>query len=694
MSVLIQLRGFSASSFPQHPAHDAASKARRIIEMKQPIFRPLRLGSVLPRGWLKTQLEIQRDGLCGHLDQVWPDVADSAWTGGLAEGWERFPYFLDGYIPLAYLLEDGQMIGKVKRWVDEILNRQREDGWLGPVKDNSEAYRQPLDPWPVFVALKALMQYADAEGDKDGRVVAAITRFLRRLDTLLDGQLLFDWGCFRWPDLAISIAWLYQRLLPAEEKWLLDLADKAYRQAFNWETWFRDFPRKTKQTRAEIYPESPPRGLNFNLAMDSHGVNIAMGIKQTTLRALLSSETEFTSASNVVQTSLANLDKFHGQCNGLFSCDEHLAGLHPSQGTELCTVVELMYSLSTCTAILGNLLLIDRLEQLAFNALPATISEDMWTHQYVQQANQIACKVINKDRIYTNNKKDANVFGLEPNYGCCTANMGQGWPKFASAGCWMEEVESGGLVGLSFVPCEVGWQTRSGANVSIRVETEYPFEETVRITLNCSQESTFPLKLRIPSWTQRASVTINNLSSPALPHLEPGTLFTLTQLWPAGNTLILLTLPSSPHIITRPQSAISIVSGPLTFAIPLKELWVPIDPINRSGKVTDKRVEKDFEVLPESDWNWAINASAGFRVERRKWEPGRTPFAKDGALVQLIGRGRKVKWTVEKEAAGLPPVDLQFEGVEEEVRLVPYGCARLRVAVVPCYQDQDQGARL
>ncbi|MBQ9794828.1 MAG: hypothetical protein IJW34_07790, partial [Clostridia bacterium] len=73
-----------------------------------------------PAGWMKRQLEIQAEGLCGNLDKVWRDVRDSAWIGGNADGWERVPYWLDGFIPMAYLLENEDMIARAKKYMDAI----------------------------------------------------------------------------------------------------------------------------------------------------------------------------------------------------------------------------------------------------------------------------------------------------------------------------------------------------------------------------------------------------------------------------------------------------------------------------------------------------------------------------------------------------------------------------------------------
>ena len=359
-----------------------------------PAFRPLPLGQIRPAGWLCRQLRIQANGLTGHLDEFWPDVAESGWIGGQAEGWERGPYWLDGVVPLAYLLDDERLKAKVQRWIDYVLDHQLENGWLGPVRDTAKGDRyQAYDPWPVFVFLKALTQFQEATGDS--RVIPAMQRFLRFLSHLLDEKPLYEWGRHRWADLVLSIHWLHER---TEEPWLLDLAAKARSQGYDWGAHFAAF-RYTRRLERD------------GCSLATHVVNNAMAIKALGVGYRQSRDTD--DAEGVFQ-SIDCLDTHHGQVTGLFSGDEHYAGRNPSQGTELCAVVEYMFSLEVLLSILGDSRHGDRLERIALNALPATFKPDMWAHQYDQQANQVICK-ISEDRIYVSNGPDANIFGLEPN---------------------------------------------------------------------------------------------------------------------------------------------------------------------------------------------------------------------------------------------------------------------------------------
>ena len=121
--------------------------------MNKPKWKFYTSKEIKPRGWLRRQLRIQADGLCGNLDKVWRDVRDSAWIGGDAESWERVPYWLDGFIPLAYLLEDDGLIMRAQKYIDAILAMQKEDGWICPCPDDK---REEYDTWALILICKVL----------------------------------------------------------------------------------------------------------------------------------------------------------------------------------------------------------------------------------------------------------------------------------------------------------------------------------------------------------------------------------------------------------------------------------------------------------------------------------------------------------------------------------------------------------
>ena len=261
-------------------------------------------------------------------------------------------------------------------------------------------------------------------------------------------------------------------------KGFVDLIHTLHHQTLDWTGIFSDFP--TGATKPALITA---RG------------ECTMGLKEPTLYGLLSGRP----GTWMRPEGIAALTRYHGQLNGAFSGDEWLAGTSPTQGTELCGVVEYMFTLEALYAALGDSALYDILERLAFNALPATISEDWMTHQYVQQVNQIACNAARRN--WTENRDDANMFGLEPNFGCCTANMHQGWPKFA-ANLW-QQTPGGEYVASSYAPCLVRLE-HGGA---LEVEGNYPFEDRVRIRYT-GPSQTLRLRLRRPGWCQALGVMV------------------------------------------------------------------------------------------------------------------------------------------------------------------------------------------
>lgn len=609
-------------------------------------LEPLALGSIRPRGWLLDQLRIQAEGLSGHLDEFWPDIADSRWIGGHAEGWERAPYWLDGVVPLAFLLDDERLKAKVQRWLDYILEHQYADGWLGPVLDTTYGYE--YDPWPVSILLKALTQFYEATGDP--RVIPALKQFLQRLEVLLKEKPLRSWARMRWADLLLSVQWLYER---CGDAWLIDIAQQIHEQGFDWCTHFEDFPFTEKASQ---------------WGHESHGPNCAMAIKQPAVWYRLSHNAgDRHAAEQIIQT----LDTYHGQVTGVFTADEVVAGKNPSQGTELCAVVEYLFSLETLIAILGNMQFADRLERIAFNALPATMTTDMWAHQYDQQVNQVLCTV-SEDHLFTTNGGDSNIFGLEPNFGCCTANMHQGWPKFVSH-LWMSTPDNG-LAAVAYAPCSITTQV-ANMPISLEVQTDYPFEETIRIIVATEQALSFPLKLRIPAWAEGATVTIAGQGSV---QATPGANHIIERTWEAS-TLITLHFPMSIKTTTGYHGSVAVERGPLVYALHVGEEWKHI-----RGTLP----HADWEVRPTTPWNYALEIDRE-HPEKSCTHEKRTisnhPFSSQEAPGRIYAQGRRVPvWTLEHNAAGpLPHSPITATEPLETLTLLPYGCTKLRVTEFP-----------
>lgn len=607
-------------------------------------FIPLPVGSVLPAGWLLRQLQIQAKGLGGHVDQFWPSISESQWIGGEDEGWERAPYWLDGFLPLALLLNDTELLKRAKVWLNYILENQEEDGWFGP-RDMSHDTGGAPDPWPQFVLFKAFAQWYEATGDE--RILPAMTKGIHKVYQQLQDHPLREWAWMRWMDLAWCCHWLYRL---TKDPVLLELSDLAHAQGYDWVKHFEDFR----------YTGKSPKWL-----LENHVVNHAMAIKDTAVHYERKGDAERWLA--VTQGYLDTLDKFHGQATGMFSGDESLATNDPSQGTELCAVVELMFSLEVLVSAFGDVELADRLEKIAYNALPATFTPDMWGHQYVQQTNQVICELApDGERLYTNNGPDSNLYGLEPNFGCCTANMHQGWPKLVEH-LWMLAPE-GGLVAAVYGPSAVT-TTIHGVKVSVKEETEYPFREQVRISVDPESPVTFPLLLRIPAWAVAPSVRVNGEDVV----VTPGSFARIDREWKAGD-VVELTLPGEIRVERRYQNSVALQKGPLVYSLRIGEEFRPI---------RGEAPIADYEVHPTTPWNYAIDLSKKIEVEERP--VGDPVFSPEGAPIVLKAVGRQVpEWQIVNHAAGTVPTSpLQASGVEEVIELIPYGCTNLRVTEFP-----------
>lgn len=623
-------------------------------------FIKLPVGQIQLEGWLKKYLELQRDGLTGHLNEIsaWLDKKNNAWlTTHGDHGWEEVPYWLKGYGNLAYILKDQRMIDEAKIWIEATLKSQRPDGSFGPI--NMKGDKPEL--WAQMIMLWCLQSYYEYSHDE--RVITLMTNYFKWELNLPDDKFLEDyWENSRGGDNLYSVYWLYNL---TGEKFLLDLAEKIHRNTADW-------------TR----PSSLPNW---------HNVNIAQCFREPATYYQLTKDSAMLAATYNVHHLIR---RTFGQVpGGMFGSDENcrLGYIDPRQGIETCGAVEQMASDELLLRMTGDPFWAENCEDVAFNTYPAAVMPDFKSLRYITCPNHVVSDTRNHHPGIDNS---GPFLAMNPfSSRCCQHNHSQGWPYYVEN--LIYATPDRGIAVALYAACQTTVKVGNGQTIRLHEKTNYPFEDRVSFTIETDKAVHFPVYLRIPTWAQGASIYVNGecIASNA----PQGKYACITRQW-KNTDQIEISLPMQLTLQTWQvnKNSVSVNYGPLTFSLKIKEKYTTCD--SKETAIGDSKWQEgadaskwpSYEIFPGSPWNYALvldkeNLPKGVQVIRRQWPADNFPFTHEGTPIEIKVKARKVPgWQIDEYGMCHElPEENAAKGEIEEVTLIPMGAARLRISAFP-----------
>jgi len=624
----------------------------------------LPVGSVTPRGWLREFLERQREGLTGHLGEIsaWLQKDDNAWLskdGKGKYGWEELPYWLKGYIELAYIFNDPQMIAECNTWIEGTLASQRPNGDFGPDQRFDDGSR---DYWANMIMMFCLESYY--EHMHDPRVLNLLTKYFKYQLTIPDDQMLTHyWQNMRGGDNLYSIYWLYNRTGDSE---LLKLADKIHRCTANWEM--------------------------KNSLPNWHNVNIAQCFREPGEYFLQShdpADLEFAYAN------FREVRKHFGQVpGGMFGGDENCRVGYddPRQAIETCGIVEQMLSDEMLFQISGDPFWADHCEEVAFNTYPAAVMPDFTALRYLTAPNM----AVSDSKNHAPGIDNGGPFLMMNPFSsrCCQHNHSHGWPYFNKS-LWMATPDNGVCAAL-YSASEVRVKVGDGTGVRIAEDSHYPFDDTIRLQFSADNKVTFPLYLRIPAWCGSPQVSINGKAA-KLP-ASNGKFVRIEREWKNGDTVTLrLPMEVSVRRWVHNHDSVSVDYGPLTFSLKIGERYDRHDSIKTAVGYSHWQPGADpskwpsWEIQPTTAWNYGLvlnekDPEKSFKVKKSKWPENDFPFTPDTAPITMTVKAKQIpEWQLDRNGlcAVLQDSPVLSDQPTETVTLIPMGAARLRISAFP-----------
>src|SRR5450432_82489 len=363
--------------------------------------------------------------------------------------------------------------------------------------------------------------------------------------------------------------------------------------------------------------------------------------------------------SGLSSTSIAafkKLDRYHMLIDGVNVSSEHLGPVNSQESHETCDISDYTWNIHYLLMATGEASYANKIERAAFNAAPGSVTSDFKALQYFSAPNQ----VIAARGSFIRSGGDYMRYAPNPGTECCPGNVNRMMPNIAIHS-WMSDGQ-GGIVAALYTPSSVSYPVGGEEQVvTIDEDTHYPFSDSIRFTMHLSENTVFNFYFRIPGWCRRPRVFLNG--KPLDMQLSPGSYIPLRRLYRDGDRVTVV-LPAAFTLVPGAERGISLVRGPLVYALKIDENW-KIDS-------ADARSTADFpayELFAKSPWNYALCLDP--ERLRQQVQVVRRPFSDDpwgittapvelrvparlvqGWVLEHKTSMKKENWTVERDARG------------------------------------------
>jgi hypothetical protein len=600
------------------------------------VFKALKLGSVRPEGWLAEHLDRELKGFTGHLDELTSRCGNgiffkreaekdvdqqwwSYWWEGESEG-----NWMEGLVQSAWLARPNPFWEKCEAFVKKLLESQDDDGYIGIYKKEKrwkKAEEGYGELWTQSRALLILLNYYDLTGKREAldaviRAVRLTMDMYRKMEKCLDGSES-DHGI-------MYIDVLYRLREITGETSYAGFAEYLYLN------YSRNNSGSNLDTRYELLGK---RDVPFL----GHGAHTCEGLRLPALLYSLTGKEEYREAFALAVEKMKDCSCVTGTCRS----DERVGLPLPGAGIEYCCITEQCLSLMAGYRITGDNSCADWAELIMYNQAQAQRRKDGKSIAYLHAENSTRADG-------TPHQK----WGFSPTHErsavCCVPNAGRITPYFTRN---LMVTEGDSTVALAFyAPCKAGL-TLGGGDVTITVDTVYPFEDEVRVKVDVAVPLCFTLKLRIPGWACTASASHGAV--------RKGDYFVVNKTWQGGEEIV-LSLGAKIELLEAVNQRIAVKRGPLFYVLKIEEEGRELHSYPLEGFH-----DINFTPKPGQNWDYSLvtdpQALEKIFTFERECPKGAYPWEKPNQKIRALLA--------------------DFRGRLESKELLPMGCTTLRVAV-------------